>query len=308
MVRHLALYVFVLTSASADVTVRYKTTVTASPIMPPEAQDQLKKSATAPMTMLVKGSMGYTATGNFVSVVDLAKQTTTLMNTEKKTYASVAMNDYEQAVSLIIPKPSAEAERMLSNMETKFESKKTGRKATIQGILAEERQIVMTMSNKTATDQETSGQLMRMVMEIWSAAPNEASRIPALSEMERFSSLTQTATNPTAMIQQLLGPYSGMAKGYEALAKELSDHPTLVLRTHVSIYVPALGQTAAALARTGRQVPAFNPDGPLSEINQEVVELSTAPVDASAFQVPASYKPSTVGEILRSRFPQLETK
>jgi hypothetical protein len=252
--------------------------------------------------------MGYTVAGNFVSVIDLAKQTTTLMNTDKKTYASVTMNDYEQAVSLIIPKASAEAQNMLANMETKFESKKTGRKATIQGIVAEERQIVMTMSNKTATDQETSGQLMRMVMEIWSAAPGEAARVPALSEMDRFSALTQTATNPTAMIQQLLGPYPAMSKAYEALTKELSDHPTLVLRTRVGVYVPALGQTVTALARTGRQVPAFNPDGPLSEINQEVVELSTAPVDASAFQVPASFKPSTVGEILRSRFPQFAEK
>jgi hypothetical protein len=308
MVRSFALLIVLLSSVRADVTVRYQTTITASPIMPPEAQDQLKKAGSVPITMLVKGSKGYTLAGNFASVSDLAKQTTTLMNTETKTFASVAMNDYQQAVSLMVPKPSADAQAMLANMETKFESKNTGRKQTIQGILAEERQIVMTMSSKVATDQETPGQMMRMVMEIWSAAPSEAARVPALGEIERFSALTQTAMNPTAMIQQLLGPYSGMAKGYDALAKELSDHQTLVLRTHVSIYVPAMTQAVTALARTGRQVPAFNPTGPLSEINQEVVELSTAPVDASVFEVPASYKQSTVGEILKSRFPQLGEK
>jgi hypothetical protein len=308
MVRSFALLIVLISSVHADVTVRYQTTITASPIMPPEAQDQLKKAGSVPITMLVKGSKGYTLAGNFASVSDLAKQTTTLMNTETKTFASVAMNDYQQAVSLMVPKPSADAQAMLANMETKFESKNTGRKQTIQGILAEERQIVMTMSSKVATDQETPGQMMRMVMEIWSAAPSEAARVPALGEIERFSALTQTAMNPTAMIQQLLGPYSGMAKGYDALAKELSDHQTLVLRTHVSIYVPAMTQAVTALARTGRQVPAFNPTGPLSEINQEVVELSTAPVDASVFEVPASYKQSTVGEILKSRFPQLGEK
>src|SRR5260370_16990870 len=105
------------------------------------------------------------------------------MKKEKKTLASVEMDDYQQAVASMVPKPSAEAQAMLANMETKFESKSTGRKETIQGILAEERQIIMTMSAKAATDQETPGQLMRMVVNIWSAAPNEAARVPPLSEI-----------------------------------------------------------------------------------------------------------------------------
>ena len=308
MVRHFALSLFLLSSIRADVTVRYRTTATASPIMPPEAQDQLKKAGSAPITMFVKGSTGYTLIGNFASVVDLAKQTTTVMNTDKKTFASVAMNDYEQAVSTIIANPSAETKTVLANMDTKVESKKTGRKVTIQGIVAEERQIVMTMSIKGATAQEPPGQMMRMVMEIWSAAPGEAARVPALAEIDRFSALTKTAMDPTAMIQRMLGPYSGMAKGYDALSKELVDHQTLVLRSHVSIYVPAMTEAVSALARSGRQVPAFDPNGPLSEVTQEVVELSTAPVAASAFEVPASFQQSTVGEILKSRFPQLADK
>jgi hypothetical protein len=80
------------------------------------------------------------------------------------------------------------------------------------------------------------------------------------------------------------------------------------LRTHVSMYVPSMAQAATALARTGRQVPAYNPAGPLTEMTQEVVELSTAPVNASAFEVPSGYRQSTVGEILKSRFPQLAGK
>ena len=308
MVRHLALSLVLLSSIRADVTVRYKTTVTVSPLLPPEAQEQVKQAGSAPITMLVKGSKGYTLSANIASVMDLAKQTTTLMNLSEKTFASVALNDYEQAVAQLMPKPSADAQSMLANIETKFESKNTGRKETIQGILAEERQIVMTMSAKAATDQENPGQLMRMVLNIWSAAPSEAARVPALGEIERFSALTQTAMDPSAMIQQLLGPYSGMAKGYDAMAKELLDHRTLVLRTHVSVYVPSMAQTVTALARTGRQVPAFNPASPLTEMTQEVVELSTAPVNASAFEVPSGYRESTVGEILKSRFPQLAGK
>jgi len=302
-----ALYTpLILSCLYADVTIRYETKLTVSPILPPEAQDQLKQSGAIPITMLVKGSRGYTLAGSLASVTDLAKQTSTVMDTNQKTYASVALNDYEQAVSQMVPKPSVEAQNMMANMELKLESKNTGRTETIHGILAEERQIVMTTSTKTATDQEKAGVMMRMVMEIWSAAPSEAARIPALGEVERFSALSKTAMNPAAMIQQILGPYSGMTKGYDALAKELVDGKSLALRMRVSMYVPAMAQAATALARAGRQVPEFDPDGPLSEITQELVEISTAPVDDAAFDVPAGYQQSTVGEILKARVPQLK--
>ena len=108
---------------------------------------------------------------------------------DEQQHQHVREDDYEQAVAQLIPKPSAEAQSMLANMETKFESKTTGRKETIQGIVAEERQIVMTMSAKAATEQETPGQLMRMVLNIWSAAPSEAARVPALGEIERIEAI-----------------------------------------------------------------------------------------------------------------------
>jgi hypothetical protein len=309
MVRFAALLLS-LGAIRADVTVHYQTTVTTSAILPPEAQEQLKKSGGVSITMLVKGSKGYTLAGGFASVTDLTTQTTTLMNTADKTFASVPMNEYDQiqAVSQLMPKPSAETQSILANMEAKVESRKTGRSEKIHGILAEERQIVMTMNSKATTDQDKAGQLMRMVIELWSPAPGEGARVPALAEVERFSALSKTAMDPGAMIQQLLGPYSGVAKGYDTLAKELAQNGSLLLRMRTSVYVPALAQTATALAQSGRQVPSFDPNGPLSQITQEVVDLSTGPVADSAFAIPASYKQSTVAEILKARFPQLGAK
>jgi len=299
--RAFAFILLLLTSARADVTIRYQATVTPSPIMPPEAQAQVKQTAGAPVTMLVKGSKGYTQMKDVITVTDLAKQTTTFINNAQKTYATVSMNDYDKVIAQMLPNISPETRSMLDNMETKFESKDTGRKQTIQGIVAEDYQVTITISAKTATDQEKSGVMMRMVLDIWSADPNEAARVPALSEVERFTALSQTAMNPTAMVQQMLGPYSAMSKEYEALAKGLLRRKSLVLRTHVSLYVPSLAQAASALAGAGRQVPAFDPNGPLIELNQEVVELSTAPVNPSVFEVPASYKESTAAEIMKTR-------
>jgi hypothetical protein len=309
MVRFAALLLS-LAAIRADVTVHYQTTVTTSAILPPEAQEQLKKAGGVPITMLVKGSKGYTLAGGFASVTDLATQTTTLMNTADKTFASVPMNEYDQiqAVSQLMPKPSEETQNMLANMVANVQSKKTGRTEKIHGILAEERQIILTMNSKAATDQDKAGQLMRLVIELWSPAPGEGARVPALAEVERFSALSKTAMDPSAMIQQMLGPYSGVAKGYDTLAKELAERGSLLLRMRTSIYVPALTQTATALSQSGRQVPAFDPNGPMSQITQEVVDLSTAPVADSIFAVPPSYKQSTVAEILKARFPQLAAK
>jgi hypothetical protein len=310
MLRSAALVLLSAAASRADVIVHYQTTITTAAILPPEAQEQLKKSGGVSITMLVKGSKGYTKAGDFVTVTDLTSQTTTLMNTAAKTFASLPLNQYDQmqAVSQLIPKPSAETQTTLANMETKVESRKTGRTEKIHGIVAEERQIVMSMNSKAATDQEKAGQLMRMVIELWSPAPSEGARVPALGEVERFSALSKTAMDPGAMIEQMLGPYSGVAKGYDTLAKELAQNGSLLLRMRTSIYVPALAETATALAQSGKQVPAFDPSGPLSQITQEVTDLSTAPVSDSAFAVPQSYKQSTVAEILKSRFPQLAGK
>jgi hypothetical protein len=295
---------FLLSSLYADVTLRYETTVTMSPIMPPEALDQVKQTGAGPITMLVKGSRGYTLAASLASVTDLQKQTSTVMDTSKKTYASVAINDYQQAVSELVPKSSPDVQRVLSNMEMSLESKNTGRTETIHGILAQERQIVMTTSMKAATDQEKPGVMSRMVVEIWTAAPGEAARVPALGEIDRFNALSKTAMDPTTMIQQMLGSYTGVTKGYDALAKELLDRPSLVLRTRVRVYMPAMAQAATALAGAGRKVPEFDPNGPLTEIKQELVEISTAPVNDAAFEVPVGYQQSTMLEILRTRFPQ----
>ncbi len=310
MVRFAALLVL-LPAIRADVTVHYQTTITTSAILPPEAAAQLKKAGGEPMTMVVKGNRGYVAVGDFISITDLASQTSTFMNAGNKTFASAGLNEYDQTkvISQLMPAQSAELANMAGNIEMKVESRKTGRTEKIRGILAEERQIVMTMSIKAATAQESAGQLMRMVIELWNPAQGEAARVPALGELERFTALSRTALNPAAILQQVMAPFAGMAHGYDALAKELTENGSLSLRMRISIYVPALTGTASALAQSGRQVPAgFDPDGPTSQITQEMIDISTAPVDASVFAVPAAYKESTVAEIMKARFPQLADK
>jgi hypothetical protein len=301
----------VLPAIHADVTIHSQTTITTSAILPPEAVAQLKKAAGQPMTMMVKGNKGYVAAGDFISITDLASQTSTYMNAGNKTFATVGLNEYDQTkvISELMPAQSRDLSNMASNIEMKVESKKTGRTEKMHGILAEERQIVMTMSMKAATAQENAGQLMRMVIELWSPAQGEAARVPALGELERFTALSRTALDPAAILQQVMAPFAGMAHGYDALAKELLEKGSVTLRMRMSMYVPALTGTASALAQSGRQVPAgFDPDGPTSQITQEMIDISTAAVDESAFNVPAAYKQSTVAEIMKARFPQLADK
>lgn len=296
----------------ADVTIHYQTSVSTSAILPPEAAAQLKKMGGGAMIMVVKGNKGSIAVGDFISITDLASQTSTFLNAANKTFATAGLNEYDQAkiMSQLMPAKSQELANMARNIEMKVESKKTGRTERIHGILTEERQIVMTMSAKAATDQESAGQLMRLVIGLWNPVPGEAARVPALGEWQRFTALSKTALDPAAIIQQILDPFTpGMAHGYDALAKELLENGNLSLRVRTSVYVPALTETATALAQSGRQVPAgFDPNGPISQITQEIADISTAPVSESAFVVPPAYKESTVAEIMKARFPQLADK
>lgn len=307
MVR-IAVLFLLLPAIRADVTIHFQTTATTSAILPPEAAAQLRKAGSGPMTMVVKGNKGYVSAGDFISITDLATQTSTYMNAGNKTFATVGLNEYDQTkiISELMPAQSRDLSNIASNIDMKVESRKTGRTEKMHGILAEERQIVMTMSIKSATAQENAGPLMRMVIELWNPAQGEAARVPALGELERFTALSKTALNPAAILQQVMAPFAGMAHGYDALAKELLENGSLTLRMRMSMYVPALTGTATALAQSGRQVPSgFDPNAPTSQITQQLMDISTAPVAPSTFDIPATYKESTVVEIMKARFPQL---
>src|SRR5579863_6013597 len=118
MVRFAAFFLL-LPAIHADVTVHCQTTITTSAILPPEAAAQLKKAGGEPMTMVVKGSKGYVAAGDFISITDFASQTSTYMNAANKTFATVGLNEYDQTkvISELMPAQSRDLSNMANNIE-----------------------------------------------------------------------------------------------------------------------------------------------------------------------------------------------
>ena len=51
--------------------------------------------------------------------------------------------------------------------------------------------------------------------------------------------------------------------------------------------------------QAGGPLADLDPNAPLMQINQEVVELSTDPLDDAIFQVPANFQPASLEDILK---------
>jgi hypothetical protein len=286
--------------ANADATVRYETKAKASAILPPEAKEQFEKSAAVPMTMYVKGHKGYTRSGSVTSIFDLGRHTATIIDDDKKTFASASLPEYQKAVLALTPKLSPSTHAFMEKVETYLTSRKTGRVETIGGIRAEEHEVVF-ITSKKATGSEKPGMLSRVVIQMWTAMPGKTS--PALAELDRFSASSATAVNPSSMIEQMLSGFAGMGKNYAALNNEFNSKG-LVLRTCISIYVPMMAELAKAMASKGQPIPGFDADAPLGELTQELAEIKASPVPDSVFNVPSGYRHAEIGEVLKSRFPE----
>jgi hypothetical protein len=64
--------------------------------------------------------------------------------------------------------------------------------------------------------------------------------------------------------------------------------------------MPFLATLAKQMAAQGKSMPiTIDPDAPLMEMNQEVTELSSAPVDASLFEVPKDYSAIPVDDMVK---------
>jgi hypothetical protein len=138
-----------------------------------------------------------------------------------------------------------------------------------------------------------------MVMHIWTAQKEEALRVPAIRELTGYQAWQKYVMNPGGMLEKLAGKMPGMATAIGPLMDEMSKNQSVILRTHMEIYVPFLAMLAKQMAAQGQKFPALDPDAPMMEMNQEVAELSSAPVDASLFEIPADYKAGAADDILQ---------
>jgi hypothetical protein len=292
-------------SLHADVTARYSTDVRfTSPVLPP-GMEQAMNGGTAAIpksyTVRVKGTKGYSNYGKFDFLIDFAKQEFTLIDPASKSYATTPAREFMDKIAGAMPQMPGDAEKIFGSMKGSFESKKTERAEAILGIQAEETEGVLTISMPTVGT-EQSGPLMKMVMHTWVAKPDEVLRVAPLRELTAFTQFSSLFGNTTEMLRKMFGSIPG-AEGFQSMMSEAQSRKSVNLRTRMEIQMPAMAQIAQQMDKAGKPLPpGFDPNAPFGTVNQELVELSSAPIDDAIFRMPEGFHEVPFEQIIKAFF------
>ena len=285
-----------LSVVRADVTLRYKMEVKANPGLPA----RMTVGAVPQESVLrLKGGKVFSSAMGFTSIVDFATKQITLLDAATKRYARVTSDQFGREMSRAIPELPAEARTAMPSMKADVApARVTGRTAVIQGVEAEEREIVVSIAGP-AMPNMPPGPMVRMVIQLWSAKPGEAARVPAMRELTEYSLWSYATMNPTAFMGTAMKQLPGFSDLLEPLMKEIQKGTT-VLRMHMDMFMPAMAAMLQRLPAGSNPLGAnFNPDEPFTQMNQEVVEISTAAVPDSVFQIPEGYQEAPASDLIK---------
>jgi|HubBroStandDraft_1064217.scaffolds.fasta_scaffold05037_2 hypothetical protein len=303
-----ALALSIAPALRADVTLRYETEFKPAAALQPmmeQAMKAMQAGAGSATTIRMKGNQGYTTAGNWIEIFDFVKGEVTLVDPAHKTFAALPVSQLADKMAGAMPQTQPQGmqalQHILESIKTNVDSKVTGKTTEIQGVQAEEREVTFTMDipmppgmvKQTGPDMN-----VKIVMHIWTAKKEEALRVPAIRELTGYQAWQRYIMNPAGLFEKLTGKMPGLSNAIGPFLEEMSKNQSVVLRTHMEIYMPFLATLAKQASAQGQSFPAIDPDAPLMEMNQEVAELSSAPVDASLFEIPKDYSPVTVEDMV----------
>jgi TonB family protein len=284
--------VFSTLALRADVTVRYKIDYKFTPSLPSAvtgpALHQMGSSMPTEAITHLKGDKGYWNFGKLTYLMNFSKQEVTLLDAPSKRFATLPMKDFADKLGGSLPATTPEVQRSMESIKTNFSSRKTGRTDTIQGIDAEESEWTISMDMAQPIGTQPAGPFMKMAMQIWSAKPEEALRVPALREWAGYAAYSNYLMNPMTTMQKIFATMPGAAKGYTSMMEEGSK--SLMLRSHVAVYMPMMSKLA----------PGFDPNAAVMDISGEIAELSAEPVNDSVFQLPDGYRSVPIEDLMKS--------
>ena len=300
----LALALWVAPGVRADVTIRYqsefKPSAAFGPIIAPFMKTVQAGSATS---VRMKGNKAYTTSGNWIQIFDFVKQEVTLIDPAHKTFAAFPVSQFADRMAGAMPQATPEqtqaVQQVMASIKTNVDSKMTGKTTEIQGVQAEEREVTVTMDIPMPAEMNQTGPSARLVMHLWTAKKEEALRVPAIRELTGYQAWQKYVMNPAGTLDKLFGKMPGMSNIMGPTFEEIYKNPSVILRTHIEMYMPFMAAVAKQTAGQDQTVPAIDPDAPLMEMNQEVAELSSAPVDASLFEIPKDYAAVSADDMIR---------
>jgi hypothetical protein len=103
--------------------------------------------------------------------------------------------------------------------------------------------------------------------------------------------------NPTAGLEGMMKQMPGFGDIVEPLMSDMQKGAT-VMRTHMDVFMPAM----AAILKQMPGGTSFDPDTPFMQMTQEAVELSTAVVPDSVFQIPESFHEADASDVIQGVF------
>lgn len=307
-VRRAAALFFILAVPSllvADVTLVYRVETKPNPALPPalaQAMTTLQNFVNAPeRKVLLKGGKSYTTYSLYNIISDLPNDAITLLDPVNKHFATIPASQYASAVAGAVSRPGAAAQSMLAALKITAESSTTGRTDTIQGIQAAEREITLSVS-APAIPGMPPGPMMKLVVQIWLATPQEIAGNPILREFVASGYQTPGGLSPAESIQKALSQFPGLGDSMSAYLKEIADSHSAMLRVHAQAFMPMFSM----LARRGADNPAagFDPAAPVVEMNEELVSLSGEPVADATFAIPDGYTAAPLADIISAGLPK----
>jgi len=300
-----------------DVTLHYKVETKLSSSLPAAVTQMVAplRAAIAPAerTIAVKGGKLYTALGPIVMIADIANNQITLLDPATHHFATIAASDYANEIARGMPQLPASVKAIMSSMKMTADSKVTGRTAEIQGMQAAEREVTLSLNlampgaPAASPSSPPSSPMMKVVLQIWLAQPDEVARNPALREFIASGSQSIGGLNPADEIRKMTSLLPGIGDGLSSFLKELADAHSVALRTHAAVYMPILALLAArpAAGTAGNPLGDFDPNTPLVEMTQDLAEISTAPIADSMFAIPEGYTAAPVADIISAMSPKV---
>jgi hypothetical protein len=291
----------------ADVTLRYKSDVQLAPFLPAETLEQFNKSIKSGMaansqTIRMKNGKALSTTGPFSCIVDFEKHELTFIDSENKHLATVPADTFNESWAASMPQIPEQARKVFDSMKFNFDSRKTGRTEAIHGVQAEERQAVLSMEMPLPGGEEGGPPIvmMKVVMQLWTAKPEEALRVQAVRELTAYNLWTTHFMNPGQAMEKIFTFMPGFGDGMTKMFAELAQNKTVMLRTDMKIYSTMLGQMAQSMEKRGEALPAgYDPDLPLIQVSQDVEELSTAALDETLFRTPEGYEVRPLADMIQ---------
>ncbi|HEV3200792.1 MAG TPA: energy transducer TonB [Bryobacteraceae bacterium] len=287
----------------ADVTLRYKTDVTLNPALPAAMAEAATKGIDSAISrehvLRFKEGKGFSTSLGYDSITDFTTKEITFVDTAGKRYAKLKSDQVGQEMAGAIPElPARSREAMASMKASVTPARLTGRTAVIQSVDAEERELVWSMEGP-AMPNMPPGPMIKMVLQVWTAKPGEAMRVPAFRELTGYSTWSYATMNPAATMAKVIKQFPGFSDTFGSLFEEMHQGTT-VLRMHVDMFMPALVAMLQRIPGGNTAFGAsFDPDSPFMQLNQEASEISNAPVPDSVFQVPEGYQEVAASELFK---------